>query len=223
MKILIGIVYAERLFPLQRSKPTGRRIFPQELRDSLTMTHFFVRSLDLDVTFEAEGVRRTPGSVFIFNLKRYSDLHAQFDFRDDIRTLTVFIQLGNRGIIAAAADGGALDFQLGPIVRRDAAIKLHPIQFREIGAKLFYKSALFNRTPKYITMHTGKSYKVMQMPLQGLSPKPVFDPWDHSEYAHHLAQFMDTTVDRISSPDGSLVASWLHDKDGCRVRIPITE
>jgi hypothetical protein len=220
MKILLGIVYAERLFPLQRSKPAGRRIFPAELRDMLTMTHFFVRGLDLDITFEAEGVYRPPGSIFVFNLKTHSDVHVQFDFRDDIRTLIVFLRLGNRGIIAAA-DGGALDFELGPLVRRDAAIKLHPVQFDEIGAKLFYKATLFNRTPKYITMHTGKSYKVMQMPLQGLSPKPVFDEWDHGIYAHYLAQFMNTTVDRISSPDRSLVSTWLYDKDGNRVHIPI--
>ena len=222
MKILLGIVYAERLFPRQRSKPSGRRIFPAELRDMLTMTHFFVRGLDLNITFEAEGVQRSPGSIFIFDLKSYSDMHAKFDFRDDIGTLTVFMQMGNRGIIAAA-DGGALDFELGRIVRRDGSEKLHPIQFREIGARLFYKSTLFNRVPKYITMHHGKSYKVMQMPLQGLSPKPVFDPWDHGMYAHHLAQFMGTTVDRIASADRSLVSTWLYDKDGNRVRIPMTD
>ncbi|MFB6463622.1 hypothetical protein [Bradyrhizobium tunisiense] len=78
MKILLGIIYAERLFPLQRSKPRGRRIIPSDMKDSLTMTHFFVQSLDLKIEFEAEGELRIPGSVFIFNLKQHSDPQTHF-------------------------------------------------------------------------------------------------------------------------------------------------
>lgn len=184
------------------------------------MTHFFVQSLDLKIEFEAEGELRIPGSVFIFNLKQHSDPLTHFHFRDDINTLTVFMRLGNRGIIAAA-DGGAIDIQIGDAIRRDGATKLHPIQFDEIGAKIFYKASLLNRTPKYITMHFGNTYRVMQMPLAGLSDKPVFDPWDHGMYAHYLASFLNTDVERITSPDGSLVSTWLYDKDNNRVRIPI--
>ena len=212
MKILLGIIYAERLLPLQRSKPRGRRIIPSDLKDFLTMTHFFVQSLDLKIEFEAEGKSRIPGSVFIFNLKQYSDPPARFHFRDDINTLTVFMRLGNRGIIAVA-DGGAIDIQIGDAIRRDGSIKLHPMQFDEIGAKIFYKAALLNRTPKYITMHIDDTYRVMQMPLAGLSDKPVFDPWNHTIYARYLASFFNTHVERISSPDGSLVSTWLYDKD----------
>src|SRR6266478_3685274 len=132
MKILLGIIYAERLLPWQRSKPSGRRIFPSHMRDSLAMTHFFVQGLDLKIEFEAEGRPRIPGSVFIFNLKQYPDASTHFHFRDDLDTLSVFMRLGNRGIIATA-DGGAIDFEIGPLVKRDGASKLHPIQFDEIG------------------------------------------------------------------------------------------
>src|ERR1700730_13365528 len=186
MRILLGIVYAERILPLRRSKPSGRRILPAEMRGSLRMTHFFVQKLNLNIRFEAEGKLRVPGSIFIFNLKKYPDPINHFHFRDDMSTLSVFMRLGNRGLVAMS-DGGALDLELGPLVKRDAAAKLHPIQFDEMGARLFYRSSLFNRTPKYITMHMGDAYHVMQMPLGGLSPKPIFDTWDHPTYAHYLA------------------------------------
>jgi hypothetical protein len=221
MKILLGIIYAERLLPLQRSKPAGRRIIPSHMRDSLAMTHFFVQGLDLKIEFEAEGKLRVPGSVFLFNLKEYPDPVTHFHFRDDINTLSVFMRLGNRGIIATA-DGGALDFEIGPVVKQDGAIKLHPVQFDEIGAKIFYKASLFNRTAKYITSHYKKTYRVMQMPLAGLSGKPVFNPWDHKIYAQYLASFFNVEVERITSPDGSLVSTWLYDKDNNRVRIPVS-
>jgi hypothetical protein len=220
MKILLGIVYAERILPLRRSKPSGRRILPLAMKGSLRMTHFFVQQLNLKIQFEAEGKLRIPGSIFIFNLKKYSDPIQHFHFRDDIGTLSVFMRLGNRGLIAMS-DGGALELELGPIVERDGAAKLHPVQFDEMGARLFYKSSLFNRTPHYITMHMGDGYHVMQMSLGGLSPKPIFDTWHHPTYAHYLAAFMGTDVERVMSPDGSLVSAWLYDKDNKRVRIPI--
>jgi hypothetical protein len=40
-------------------------------------------------------------------------------------------------------------------------------------------------------------------------------------YAHYLAAFMNTDVERVTSPDGSLVTTWLYDKDNKRLRIPI--
>lgn len=220
MKIFLGIVYAERLLPMQRSKPKGRKIFPTEIKNALAMTHFFVRGLDLNIKFEAEGKRRDFGSIFIFNLKEHPDPETHFDFRDDPETLSVFLRLGNRGVIAVA-DGGALDFEIGPVVRRDGAIKLHPVQYSEIGAKVFYKASLFNRTPKYIIAHTGDAYRVIQMPLAGLSPIPVFSPWNHGMYARYLAAFLGTEVEKISSPGGALVSTYLYDKHGKRVYIPI--
>jgi hypothetical protein len=53
------------------------------------------------------------------------------------------------------------------------------------------------------------------------SPKPIFDTWDHPTYAHYLAAFMGTDVDWVMPPGGSLVSTWLYDKDNKRVRIPI--
>jgi hypothetical protein len=222
MKILVGIVYAERLLPLQRSKPRGRTIFPIEWRDSLSMTHVFVQALDLKITFEAEGRLRIPGSVFVFNLKQYRNSLGHFHFRDDLQTRAVFMRLGNRGVIAVA-DGGAIDIDIGNIVRRDGSIKLHPIQFDELGARVFYKASLFNRVPKYVTSFTRNRYHIMQLPLAGLSSKPVFDPWDHGRYAHHLAAFLQVPVDRIASPDRSLVSTFLYDATGKRQRISVKE
>jgi hypothetical protein len=220
LKILLGIIYAERLLPRQRSKPSGKRILPREMKDSLSMTHFFVQGLDLKIEFEAEGKVRIPGSIFIFNLKQLLDPTEHFTFRDDLNSLSVYMRLGNRGIIATA-DGGAIDIDVGDAIRREGAIKLHPVQFSEIGAKVFYKASLFNRTPKYMTMHANKQYRVMQMPLAGLSSRPVFDHGDHLAYAHYLAAFMNVDVSRVISADQSLVSTWLSDKNGNRVYIPI--
>jgi len=212
-KILLGIVYAERLLPLDRRDPQRGVIWPVEFKHSFQMTHFLVQSLHMPITFEAEGSARIPGSVFVFDLQAPPDVDHQFDFRDDINTLSIFMRLGTRGIIAVT-DGGAVDIEIGGRIRRDARRKLHPIQFEELGSKAFYKASLLNRTPKYIMTYNRRKYHIMQMPLAGLSAKPVFDEWHQAKYAEFLASFTGSPVDSIALGDRSRVTTWLRDLEG---------
>jgi hypothetical protein len=92
---------------------------------------------------------------------------------------------------------------------------------RAINSITASEASLFNRTAKYLTSYSNKQYRVMQMPLAGLSSRPVFDEGDHLTYAHHLASFMNVDVSRVTSVDQSLVSTWLYDKNGNRVYIPI--
>jgi hypothetical protein len=221
-KILLGVVYAERLLPFNRRHPKGRRIWPQEMRDALRMNHLFVQRLRYPIKFTAEGKERVPGSVFLFDLKSPKDIKRQFDFRDAIFTLCIFMRLGTRGILAVA-DGGAVDIAIGELLRRDGKRKLHPLQFLEIGAKTFYKAGLLNRTPKYIIVESKGALEVMQMPLAGLSAKPVFDEWQHPIYAHVLSHFTGYPLEKIASPDGTKVMQWFVGPDGKPLNIPMKE
>jgi hypothetical protein len=221
-KILLAIIYAERLLPLRRRYPQGKRILPRELWDSFQMTHFFIQSLIVPMRFTYDGEQRIPGSVFVFDLNTADNLEQQlYDFRDDVRTLSIFVRLGNRGIIAVA-DGGAIDMEIGDVVRRDANRKLHPIQFYEIGARIFYKATLFNRTPKYIIMKHDESedINVMQMPLAGLSALPVFNQWQHPAYAEVLSAFTGYPIEIIAPGDRTKVMQWLADENGKPLDLP---
>lgn len=220
-KILLAIVYAERLLPFSRRHPRGARILPSELWNSFQMTHFFVQSLTIPMRFTCEDQQqRIPGSIFLFDLKtRKGDM--DFDFRDDLLTLSVFIRLGNRGIITVA-DGGAIDLSIGDIVREESKRKLHPLQFYELGARIFYKATLFNRTPKYIMMKHRDEFEVMQMPLAGLSPLPVFNEWKHPDYAQVLSAFTGYPIEELAPGDGTRVVTWLKDQNGKLMNIPLT-
>jgi len=66
------------------------------------------------------------------------------------------------------SDGGAIDLSIGDLLRRDGKRKLHPIQFYELAAKVFYEATLLNRTPKYMMVEFNKAVQVIQMP-------PTFD------------------------------------------------
>jgi hypothetical protein len=167
-----------------------------------------------------DNQERIPGSVFLFNLKFPDEVIEQFDFRDDLLTLSVFLRLGNRGILAVA-DGGAIDIEIGDALRRDGKRKLHPIQFYELGAKLFYKAKLFNRTPKYLFFGVRDRFHVMQMPLAGLSDRPVFDKWEHPIYAQLLSAFTGHPIEKIASDDRTKVMQWFTDPQGKPLNIPL--
>jgi len=223
-KILLAIIYAERLLPLRRRYPQGKRILARELWDSFQMTHFFIQSLIVPMQFTTcdDDEPRIPGSVFVFDLNTANTPEQQlYDFRDDVCTLSIFIRLGSRGIIAVA-DGGAIDMEIGDVVRRDADRKLHPIQFCEIGARIFYKATLFNRTPKYTLMKHDESedINVMQMPLAGLSPLPVFNQWQHPAYAEVLSAFTGYPIEIIAPGDRTRVMQWLADENGKPLDLP---
>jgi len=104
--------------------------------------------------------------------------------------MTFSIRMGNIGIIACLQDNGAQNDLFQDYYRKLQKIKLHPIQFDELCAKVTYKSSLFNRNPKYMTIMSEKKEeitKVFTFPLQGLSSKPVYDDWIQKEYAKFLA------------------------------------
>jgi hypothetical protein len=219
-KILLGILYAERLLPLNRRYPRGRPILPHNWRDAFNMTHFLIQSLRFPIKFMAEGEERIPGSVFLFDLKSPKDPKLQFDFKDNIPTMGVSIRLGTRGIVTLS-DGGAIDLSIGDLLRRDGKRKLHPIQFYELAAKVFYKATLLNRTPKYMTLEVNKAVQVIQMPLMGLSMKPPFDDWDQTAYAHALSFFTGHTVEELKPDDSGRVATFISDAEGRPRNIPL--
>lgn len=91
------------------------------------------------------------------------------------------------GLIGVLQDNGATADALERYLRRLRRQPVNPIQFREAIARIFYSASLINRTPKYLMI--SKPPQILPMPLQGLSTKPVFDPWVPAQYAHWLSTF----------------------------------
>jgi hypothetical protein len=91
-KILLGIIYKERLLPNDRRHQRGDRILPKQLHNAFAMTHLLVQNAHLEIDFSAEGKKRIPGSVFVFKVQSPEEVKMQFDFRDDIFRLAVFLR-----------------------------------------------------------------------------------------------------------------------------------
>jgi hypothetical protein len=216
-KIFIGIIYRERLLPNDRRRPADGPILPDEFWNAFQMTHFLIQRLRVPIEFDYIGKLRIPGSVFIFDVQLPISKEARFDFRDSFNHLCLYMRAGTRGIIAVI-DGGATDFSIGKLLRKDGRYTLHPQQLEELAAKVFYKASLFNRTPKYLISEREGRYRVMQMPLAGLSAKPMYEEWLMERYAWVLSAFTGVPRD-VLNPAPHLVRTFIRDAGGRFIKL----
>jgi hypothetical protein len=126
--------------------------------------------------------------------------------------------MGSVGIIAVLQDGGAQATHFRDYLSRYHQHPLHPLQFLELVAKVFYKASLLNRTPKYLTMESARALEVFQQPLGGFSLRPLFDDWIQEHYAHVLSFHTGAPLELIFRPPDA-VMTWLNDSSGTPQRL----
>lgn len=148
-----------------------------------------------------------------------------FDFRDSLSGMTMLIRMNGVGILACLEDSGTQQEMFQDYFADLEGVKLHPVQFEELAAKMTYKSSLLNRVPKYVFMLPGEpSGKVLVVspPLQGFSLEPVYGQWDMHEYAQILAAYWAWHGFKLEDIDhgDEGIRSLLGDKDGA---IPILD
>ena len=166
---MYGILYKEGLLKHNRAERRSGRIVPRATLESLKMHHYFLQSARLPMRF----IDFFPASIFIFHLQKSQYIEEQFDFRDLPANLGIAIRFGSVGIIAILQDGSSQEKHSSSIFRRYSRFPLHPVQFIELIALIFYRATLFNRTPKYMIIESVRTLNAMQLPLQGFSLKNV--------------------------------------------------
>ncbi len=115
-----------------------------------------------------------------------------FDYYDGIFSGTFAIRMNDIGIIVCLHDNGSQQEAMLDLSHKLKEIKIHPIQFDEIVAKVVYSASLLNRTPKYLVLNSADANidnLVLSLPLQGFSTKPIFDDWIQKDYANLLSFF----------------------------------
>ena len=182
-KILYGVLYREHLLHFDRKTRVKGRLVPKTFLAKLLSFYLFLQAARVDMKF----MGFFPASIFVFDVQVPQDVRIQFDFTDSPVFLAVACRLGGVGIIAALQDGGAQKVFWGKQMTRFQSLHLHPTQFSELVTRVFYQASLFNRIPKYLTIETDGKYLVHQMPLQGLSTKPIYDKGDVYTYARFLS------------------------------------
>jgi hypothetical protein len=182
-KLLYGIVFNEIQSGIRQQHAQGQEFnISQALIHKFSNLHLMLQSIYLPVVFE----EFKPFSLFLFKVDNAED---EFLYRDEINTLTFSVRMKDFGLIVCLQDNGANRNYHKEILEKMEGQTLHPIQFEELNARVFYSAYLFNRLPEYNVLPAGGETYIEAMPLRGMSSKPLFDLWQNKTYGQVLENF----------------------------------
>lgn len=208
-KIFYGLMYRDFLLLRDRCGPRRGPILPRSVIQQFESHKFFLQAARRQFEFKPE----LPASIFVFRTQVPENVRARAALNDALEPMTISFRMGSVGILAALQDGGAQRLTHSEHLARYQDIALHPIQFAELTAKFFYKASLLNRVPKFISVLGDSRIVVTQMPIGGLSARPLFNVWDWAVYARVLAKYTDLPIENLYQPLQG-VWSWLDDGHG---------
>lgn len=188
-KMFYGLLFKELSLLIDQGLSKKEYIVSPEMLEQYKIFHGFLQSIRIPLKFS----NFDPWSIFILNLHEDKRLIENFDYHDSIEFLTFSIRMKNIGIIACLGDNSAQKDILSDYWEKIQSIKLLPIQFDELCAKVTYKSSLMNRNPKYVTNLPASEKEetiVAGLPLQGLSLKPIYNEWNQKDYAKILLSYI---------------------------------
>jgi len=209
-KVLYGIIFNELRAGIQQQRQQGEDFnISQSIIHKFSNLHLMLQSLNLNIVFEDF----TPFSLLLF---RVNNSEETFGYRDEINTLTFSLRINDFGLIICFQDNGANKSYQRDVLNKAQGQTLHPIQFEEINARIFYSAYLFNRLPEYTTMVVGEEIFIEAMPLRGMTGKPLFDYWQNKTYGQVLESFWKNwgflLLEIIKDPEHPI--SFLLDDDG---------
>jgi len=207
-KIFYGFLYRDLSLYLDQTNPISDKITSPELLAGYRAHELFMQGIREKHRF----VDSHPASIFLFKTQVPNSAEQQWDYLDNLHTMFIAVRMADIGIVAVLEDGGANE-ELSPSLECFRKIPLHSIQFRELAAQVTYKSLLFNRVPKYISIELEDHVETIVAPVQGFSDKPVFDEWDMEDYAHVLSIYTGISVEKLN-PEADKVMTFIVKNDG---------
>jgi hypothetical protein len=182
-KMVYGIIFKEIQAAIKQQNAFAEGFnISQSLIHKFGTLHTMLQSVNQNVVFEDFK----PYSIFITKVNNAED---EFAYRDEINTLTFSLRMKDFGLLVNLQDNGANKKYHEEIWNKIKGKTLHPIQFEELCAKVFYSAYLFNRLPEYHIIPTDEAIFIEAMPLRGMDAKPVFDNWNFKIYGQVVENF----------------------------------
>ncbi len=203
-KIFYGLLHRELSLDLDRASSELGSITTPELMEDYRTLHGFLQSRRVPIKFE----NFFPGSIFVFEVEMIPNA-GDFDYSDNPIAMTFCIRMGNIGVITCLKDDELILKGLTELYQKLQGVRLHPMQFDELCAVVFYKAYSMARPGKYVSITPpGEQSTVLKVP--GLSLVPFFEDWDNVVYASFLEQFWSKwgiTYGQIFAPPDSIQTS----------------
>lgn len=211
-KIYYGLIYKELFLFKDRSNPSLGLILNKEYLDSFKSHYLFLQTIRNLHRFKDFF----PASIYIVETQKPLKLEDQWDFSDRQAKMFISMRFGQIGIIVALQDCQCTE-KISHHLYKFYEIPLHPLQFNELCAQIYYKLILLNRTPKFFSFQndsdTDQIIETIQLPIMGLSSKPIYDDWVMSDYAKILSYITGIPANELN-PEKDKIYTWIkNEKD----------
>jgi len=182
-KLLYGMIFNELQAGIKMQHAAGEEFnISQSIIHKFSNLHLMLQSINKPVFFD----EFKPFSLFLFRVDNAED---DFVYRDEINTLTFSIRVRDMGLIICLQDNMANQRYHQTLTDMIGETPLHPIQFEEFCARVFYSAYLFSRLPEYNLLPVGEELYIEAMPLQGMDSRPLFEHWQNKTYGQVLENF----------------------------------
>ncbi|MFC3196139.1 hypothetical protein ACFOET_00800 [Parapedobacter deserti] len=182
-RTVYGVVFNEIQAGIRQQMRTGEPMnFSQVLAHKFKNLHLMLQSLIVPMQFD-------NGVPYTIVVTQVDNPEHTFSYRDEINTLVYSLRMNDFGIIVCLQDNGTNRIYHKEYLEKLEGQVLHPIQFEELCARIFYSAYLFNRLPEYTVMPTDNCVYIEPMPLADMSMKPMFDHWQVKTFGQVLENF----------------------------------
>lgn len=184
-KIFYGLLFQELNLLYNRKDPEAGFILDAHQIFHFRTLHYFLQGIRGKVSFE----NFFPGSVFVFKLDDLGH-ESLFDYMDNPNLWTIAFKLGTVGIIGCFYDNGWIKESVEEVYSLHKGNKLHPIQFDEISAIIFYNVFRLVREPRYFSVSDEETGITRFYWIPGYSTASHFKEWEGDEYIFFLEYFL---------------------------------
>jgi hypothetical protein len=217
-KIFVGLLYKDLLLPFDRSDRSTGNIIDAETLKRFSIMHLWIQMANLafEVGNESEYC---PGSIFVFRTQKPDNPKKQFDLVDMTLANCLAIRLGDVGRIADFLENGVHARSAGDSFGPYQSFPLHPLQFKEVAARIFYAASLIDMQTDVQFYSTLDELKIAFFwhPKENSSPRG----WKNEEYAQVLSSVMHFSGDEKVFEPPNRVWTCLQNQDGSIRKIPL--
>src|SRR5260221_889695 len=207
-KIFVGLLYKDLLLPFDRSNRSAGNIIDAETLKRFSIMHLWIQMASL----AGEENEYRPGSIFVFRTQKPENPKDQFDLVDMTLANCLAIRLGDVGIVADFLENGVHARIAGDSFAPYQCFPLHPLQFKELAAKIFYAASLIDMQTdvEFYSTSDGLEIEFFWHRKENSSPRE----WKNEEYAEVLANVMRFSKDEKVFEPPKRVWTCLHNEDG---------
>lgn len=217
-KVFIGLLVKETTLLVDRTDPSKGSILSHDFLEEFRQAQFILQSARKRTVFHSlHGPH--PFTLYMYRIERDEDF-GDFDLSTNLLGQSIAIRLGSLGLVFV--NDGGLQYEAGRKGPLDLDGKrLHPIQFSEVVARVYYKAALRDATHAYTSSETPDNIVVDQVAVRPFSNVlleggrvRIFRPWDDIECAHMIERYRPFTGPPAYDPETGLFTTTLRNRRG---------